>query len=335
MAFVFGVLIGVTSLAFLVLVIKLVVKLWRRYWSLDRRWKRVDDCGVGAEALNAACIRLIFDSGQEAYKELSVAVNRSIRKRVAAASFMYKILPPEHITVKDLDRQVDTGKSVKIIDINKAHSPPRCRVYLDRIITPKVVVDIDDLKLWCDVRQLFLKSGDDMAYALDSHFIAAVSSLLQEAGKEVPETGKVQWRTIRGGINRHAVAYALRTLATPLAVVLVNDHFVDEMTFKREIDEETVGYDGAGVVWIVTKKHDLVPDGTMFLFGAPEKLGRHFILEDVTAWFDKRAFKFEYFVYTSTGVTISHVRAVARVDFVGQDGLAWQTKKEPTDELPA
>jgi hypothetical protein len=289
------------------------------------------------------------DSGIQ--KQAEDAVNDYIRLKIREDGFFRRILPPVTITNDELDRQVDTDKPVKVVDkepdspaavsvpfgtmpSNRYIKGPRFRVMFDRILTPKFIKDVDELRTYnIDIRQVLSdNSVKDMLAEEDGKYIAVVNSLLGgSAGSTVTETNTVQWRSITGGVTRDNLAEAMKTLPkTPyhlnVATVLINNVTIwdivkfgrDEVggdmsqeLFKTGFSEQEL----MGRRWIITIKRDLVPDDTVFLFAEPKFHGKFYVLEDTTMYIDRRAYMLEFFAYESIGAAIANVAAVGRVDF--------------------
>ena len=279
------------------------------------------------------------------------AVNEFTRTRVREDGFYRKIIPPVQITNDDLDRQVDTDKPVVVVDkepgspaaisipfatlpINVYIRGPRYRVMFDRIVTPRFIKDIDELRTWqMDIRQVLSDNAiKDMLAEEDSKFLTAVNTALVGANQIVPASGVIQWETIFGGISRDTVQEALKIMPkTPshleVSTVLVNNVTIREI-LKWGYDEAGGDLSGSmlkngwaeidglmGVKWTVTIKRDLVPDDTFYMFGDPRFIGKSYLLEDTTMHIKREAFMIEFFAYETIGGSIGHTGGLARADF--------------------
>jgi hypothetical protein len=105
-------------------------------------------------------------------KEAIDAVNNSTRKKIREDRFFRRIILPVPIDNDKLDRQVSTGKPVKVankeqespaaisipfatLPINLYIRGPRYRVMLDRVVTPRFTKDTDELRTGImDIRQV-------------------------------------------------------------------------------------------------------------------------------------------------------------------------------------
>ena len=328
---VYGLLVGAVLVAAGLLLVRLVVAAWRRFWSLDRRWCRLEKAKGSVKAAKQLFMKLADGFN---YGDIEAAANRLIRNIVAECSFFGHIIPIEDITTADLDRQVGTDALIKVVDrvLPSGHTA-RNRVLFDRVMTPRFVKDIDELRVsYDDPRVIFRMLGTGLAHELDARFITVVNRLLCSAGKIVPESGVIQWFVLYGGITRSSIMEAFRRfahlwkLAAP-DVVLINTNMLrDILLLSRRGDNEEIKpgvYDDLvekGVRWVVTDKCDLVPDGAMYMFGPHKKLGRTFRLDRASLHFDRRAYDLQFFAHMLLGNVIFCSENIARVDFTCSRG---------------
>lgn len=283
-------------------------------------------------------------------KNAEDAVNAFIRVKMREDGFTRKIIPPIPLSNDDLDRQVDTDKPTIVLD-KEPNSPaaasipyatqtfaryiraPRYRVMFDRIVTPKFMKDVGELRTYdMDVRQILSDNAvKDMLAEEDGKFIATVNTLLGAVDVPVPETGVAQYQSIQGGISRDSVNDALKILpSTPshfeTATVLVNNITIKDVQkwgydeIGGELSEEILrqGFAERNLLncrWIVTIKTRLVVENQMYFFAEPKCLGKFFVLEDTTMHIKREAFMLEFFAYESVGAAIANVSAVARAVF--------------------
>jgi len=300
------------------------------------------------QVLNEELFSQLETPGME--KNALDAVNEFTRVRVREDGFYRKIIPPVQVSNDDLDRQVDTDKPVIVVDkepgspaaisipfatlpINVYIRGPRYRVMFDRIVTPRFVKDIDELRTWqMDIRQVLSDNAiKDMLAEEDSKFLTAVNTALVNPNVVVPLSGVVQWQTIFGGISRDTIQEALKVMPRTPSHLEVNTVLVNNVTVRELLKW---GYDEAGgdiagdflkkgwseldlmnVKWVVTIKRDMVPDDTMFFFGDPRFIGKSYLLEDTTMHIKREAFMIEFFAYETLGGSIGHTGGLARVDF--------------------
>ena len=300
------------------------------------------------QVLNEELFAQLETPGME--KNALDAVNEFTRVRVREDGFYRKIIPPVQVSNDDLDRQVDTDKPVVVVDkepgspaaisipfatlpINAYIRGPRYRVTFDRIVTPRFVKDIDELRTWqMDIRQVLSDNAiKDMLAEEDSKFLTAVNTALIGANQIVPTSGVIQWETVWGGISRDTVQESLKIMPKTPSHLEVNTVLVNNVTIREILKW---GYDEAGgdlsgdmlksgwseidlmgCKWVVTIKRNLVPDDTMYFFGDPRFIGKSYLLEDTTMHIKREAFMIEFFAYETLGGSIGHTGGLARADF--------------------
>lgn len=285
-------------------------------------------------------------------KNAEDAVNAFIRVKMREDGFWRKIIPPIPISNDDLDRQVDTDKPTIVLD-KEPNSPaavsvpyatqpfaryiraPRFRVMFDRILTPKFMKDVGELRTYdMDIRQILSDNAvKDMLAEEDGKAIATVNTILGATPDvALPETGVAQYQLVSGGISRDSVNDALKILpSTPAhletATVLVNNITVKDVQkwgydeIGGELSEEILrqGFAERNLLnarWIVTIKRRLVVDNDMYFFAEPKFLGKLFVLEDTTMHIKREAFMLEFFAYESIGSAIANSAGVGRATFV-------------------
>lgn len=279
------------------------------------------------------------------------AVNDFTRYRMREEGFWRRILPAVQISNEDLDRQVDTDKPVKIVD-REPDSPAaisvpfnnlpmsmyirgqRYRVMFDRIMSTRFQKDVDELRTYhIDIRQVLSDNSiKDMLAEEDRKFLAAVDLGLGGAADVVnTNSGVVQWETLYGGITRDTLQDAFKILPRTISrletgTVLVNNLTIREiMKFGREemggdFSQDLLknGWSDTKFMnanWIITIKHYLVPNDSMYLFADPKFMGKSYILEDTTMYIERKAFMLEFFAYETIGGAIGNTNSLARADF--------------------
>lgn len=310
-----------------------------------------DNKRIPTEVVNSTFLDKLQSEDPGLRKEAADAVNDFTRVKMREDGFARRILPPITISDDELDRQVDTDKPVKVVDkepgspgaisvpyatnpMNEYIRGPRYRVMFARMMTPKFVKDVEELRSYhMDIRQVLSDNSiKDMLAEEDGKFIyATVNALGGSAGATVTTTGAVQWRATTLEITRETLADSLKVMPSTAnrlenATALVNNiTSKDVIKFRRDeaggdlaqdlllkgFSEQTM----MGVRWIITIKQDIVPTNSVFYYAEPKFLGKFFILEDATMFMDRRAFMIEFFAYQSIGAAIGNTAAVARYDF--------------------
>lgn len=279
------------------------------------------------------------------------AVNDFTRTRMREDGFYRRILPPLEISNDELDRQVDTDLPVKVVD-KEVESPAaisipfatlpsnvyirgdRYRVMFDRIVTPRFMKDVDELRTYVmDIRQVLSDNSiKDMLAEEDAKFIAAVNGIMLGPDVPVPYNGNVvQWETIEGGITRETVQDARKIMPRGPSSLEAHTALINNVTIK-EVEkwgrDEMGGDFSQDVVkngwsetefmnmrWIISIKRDLIPDDTIFMFSDPKFMGKSYMLEDTTMYMRREAFMIEFFAYQTMGGSIGHPGGLARADF--------------------
>jgi hypothetical protein len=284
-------------------------------------------------------------------KQAIDAVNDFTRTKMREDGFYRRIIPPLTITNDELDRQVDTDKPVKVVD-KEPDSPaavsipfatlptnfyirgPRYRVMFDRIVSPRAVKDVDELRTYViDIRQVLSDNMiKDMLAEEDSKFITAFN--LAVGAKDTVNTlsETVQYETISGGITRETLVDALKVMPKTPSHFEVETCLVNNITIKEllKFGRDEMGGDFSQDIikngwaetnflncrWIVTIKRNLVQDNEMYMFASPKFIGKNYELEPTTMYIRREAYMLEYFSYNTQGGSFGHTNGLAKVEFV-------------------
>jgi len=288
-------------------------------------------------------------------KEAREGVRDFLRMRAREDGAYRQIQPPIMVGREDLNKQLETNKPCIIKDkepnsagavsvpfgsvpMNHYMDTERYIVTFDRILSRRYRADVGDLLTYdLDIRKIFndlmLK---DLLYEEDERALTAadvaVGTLNATTGTRVTSTGAMGYVTV-GSLNRVSLANARKGLGETdnklaPAVALINHNTIWDVV---ALGRDTVGGDLAermftdgfsqerimNLNWIVTIKHDLVPDDIMYQFTEPDALGDFFILEDITVWTKHEAYMFEMFAYESIGGIIGNDAGVCKSSFTG------------------
>jgi len=301
------------------------------------------------QLLNETIFEQLSTPGME--KQAIDAINDFTRTRMREDGFYRRIMPPLKISNDELDRQVDTDKPVKVVDkepespaaislpfgslpINTYIRGPRYRVSFDRIVTPRFVKDVDELRTYVmDIRQVLSDNAiKDMLAEEDSKFITGVNATMIGADTPVPYNDNVvQWETIEGGITRETLLDAFKIMPRGPSHLEVHTVLINNVTIKEvmKFGRDEMGGDFSqdifrngwaetdfmGARWIITIKRDLIPDDSVFMFSDPKFIGKSYLLEDSTMYIKREAFMLEFFAYETCGGSIGHSGGLARADF--------------------
>jgi len=219
----------------------------------------------------------------------------------------------------------------------------RWLVTFSRIATAmfnKDVAELHDYDL--DIRQVISDNAlKDLQAEEDGKFIQTCNSILSNdtmnANQLVPYgPGGAPislWKTLSGGLTRENVVEAKKLMMAAGARLRPQTALVNQKTgveFEKWTREEVGGDMAQNILlngwageankwcalnWITTIKDDLVRDNTMFLFAAPEFIGRLYFLEDTTMYVKREGPMLSWYAYEMLGGGIANVAAVSRVDF--------------------
>jgi hypothetical protein len=267
------------------------------------------------------------------------------RTKMREESYSDLIVPPITVTNDDLVRQYDTDLPAMIID-KEVDNPParsvafrtqpdnwyieslRYRVLFDRVLSPKFVKDITELRTnVMDIRQVMADNAvKDMAAEKDTRWQAAFLNVLGTLDSVQPATGVVQYQTINGGMDRDGLVEGKKIMnRTPFLLepkrALTN--FVSWKEFEKWGRDEMGGDLSEKIVidgmmeakflkldWIVTIKRTLVPDSYVYHFADEKFIGKNFILEEPTLSIKRDSFMLEYFLYLEMGAAIGHAAGI-------------------------
>ena len=283
-------------------------------------------------------------------KQAVDAVNDFTRTKMREDGFYRRIIPPLTITNDELDRQVDTDKPVKVVD-KEPDSPaavsipfatlptnfyirgPRYRVMFDRIVSPRAVKDVDELRTYViDIRQVLSDNMiKDMLAEEDSKLITAFNASVGQIDTDNPLSGVPQYETIAGGITRETLVDALKVMPKTPSHFEVETCLVNNITIKEllKFGRDEMGGDFSQDIikngwaetnflncrWIVTIKRNLVQDNEMYMFASPKFIGKNYELEPTTMYIRREAYMLEYFSYNTQGGSFGHTNGLAKVLF--------------------
>jgi len=227
----------------------------------------------------------------------------------------------------------------------------RWLVTFSRIATPmfnKDVAELHDYDL--DIRQVISDNSlKDLQAEEDGKLIQACNNLMShapgtavEAGSTISELGlgtdatNVLWYDGGGTkpiLTRENLVEAKKRMSRTTSrlapeMALCNTrtamHFEgwnrDQAGADHSQSMITDGFAGnydtwADLKWVTTIKDDLVPDGSIFFFAAPEFLGRLYFLEDTTMYVKREGPMISFYAYEMLGGGIANTAAVSRTDF--------------------
>ena len=299
--------------------------------------------------LNETLIEQLGTPGMQ--KQAEDAVTAFTRTKMREDGFWRRVMPPTTVSNDDLDRQVDTDKPVIVVDkeadsraavslpfgtlpTNVYIRGPRYRVAFSRIVSPRFVKDVDELRTWTmDIRQVLSDNSiKDMLAEEDGVFISACNQVMLGPDVPVPYNGNFpQWVTIAGGITRETVQESRKIMPRGPSRLEAHTFLINNVTIKEfeKFGRDEMGGDFSqdiakngwaatdfmNMKFIITIKHGLVPDDTGFMFSDPKFIGKSFELDPTTMYIRREAYMLEFFAYETIGGAIGHSGGIARVDF--------------------
>lgn len=302
-----------------------------------------------AEQENQAWFEMLSNPATE--KQAVDAINDFTRVKIREDSFWERIMPTLPITNDELDRQLGTDKPVKIVD-KEPGSPaalsipfatltrnfyirgPKYAVMFARLVTPKAVKDVDELRTYyMDIRQIVSDNMiKDLLAEYDSKAISAVETALIGVNTNVPWSGVPQWVELHGGITRENMMESFKVMPRTdahlqAAKCLVNNVTIydflkwDRLEAGGDLSQDWLknGWSQTRFAerdWLTTVKRDLVPDSRQYMFADPQFVGKSFELEGTTMFIKREAYMLEFFSYTTRGGSLGHTGGLAIVDYV-------------------
>ena len=220
----------------------------------------------------------------------------------------------------------------------------RWLVTFSRIATPmfnKDVAELHDYDL--DIRQIISDNAlKDLQAEEDGKFIQACNSVLsndqmianQSLAVGPKGSNVILWPTKLGtGLTREVMVTAKALMLGANARLRPQTCLCNQRTAMEfeKWGRAGVGGDMAqsiavngwaaetqkwfGMNWITTNKDDLVLDGDLFMFAAPEYLGRLYFLEDTTMFVKREGPMISWYAYEMLGGGIANTGALSKFQF--------------------
>jgi hypothetical protein len=293
---------------------------------------------VSAEALNAAFFERLEDS--EGRREV---IDRSIlyiKKRLREESFARKILKPQTITLKDIQRDVKTDTVYKVVDIepdstamelNFRGQPTGRFVESARYIVPFQTISTElyektEQELYAYEMPLIQviqeNNVKDIQEAEDGQFIRLITLAVAATGKTIDEPAAAAF-SLPGitetfslidedRLDSTTMLMSKPTFNTILSLgptIFGNDLagkvFVDGYSFNQVLSKKL----------IVSIKSDLLPKGVVWVFTEQRYLGHFFTLQSLKFFIDKYAYWVSWITWEDVGMNIGNIRSIARYRF--------------------
>lgn len=212
--------------------------------------------------------------------------------------------------------------------------PRRYAVTGTLIMSPRVSVFKQQLRTYnFDVRKVWADNiVKDTLAEEDYQGIAAINALLLGAETNMYGTGVPQWRTIGGGITRNSVVEGAKiTVNTNFAIqsesaLCTVATLMDVMKWGRDeaggdLAESMIKGNGwtnlklVGLNWYGTIKRWIVPNGSIYYFGAPKALGTSILFDQTQMFVEQKIHRYTFFTSHEIGTVFVNTAALGRADF--------------------
>jgi hypothetical protein len=298
-----------------------------------------------------AIIKSIMEAPDGECKNAATASENLIRRRIRENGFLRRIIPPVKKTDADLDSFLDSelpgiieememdqpgAKTMSFADTpdTEFYRGDKFLVVFQKISSPEFTKLTDELRTYKnDFRKIVEDNAmKDIQTEEDFTAVATFDEIVGSASG-VGLAGVKQHHEIAGDITRDTYVQTLDPLQDRQlnnAMYLLNrksgNRFltfdykdiggISEATFKDGLEGLSEGK-VYGIRHLFTIKNDIVPDGYVYKFAEPDFLGRFYILEDLTAYVEKKKDVLRFSMHEKIGVTIPNVAAVDLTVFTG------------------
>jgi len=317
---------------------------------------------MNVQATNRTWIDSLFSDDPFIQKEGSAKLGGYLKLRAREGSIWAKIRPPIDVDWEDCDQQVDTLKPCIVRDLEpetpSAYSMPfggvpfdsyvgtgRYRLLFDRVKSRRFTGDVANLRMYTmDIRQVFndllLK---DILAEIDRKAITTVDALAGTinvgTGTRATEVEAKGYIALGGPVSRDTLALMSEALPSTNRHLDPACSLINNITAKRlmALDHDAIGGPLAqdifvngvteqkimGTTFYTTIKTDLVATNIIYQFAAPDYLGDHAVLEDITVSVKKEDYMFEMFGYMMLGGSVRNLGAFAKGSFSGSTAGTW------------
>lgn len=277
--------------------------------------------------------------------------SRFIRERQREEGFMRKFLPPEEVSDSELSIVTWTDKPIVVGNFEAGSpaaisvsyggtpnevfiQPRRYQVTGTLILSPRVAVFKQQLRTYdFDVRKVWADNiVKDTLTEEDANGISTINAILLGADVNMYGTGVPQWRTIGGGITRNSVVEGAKILVntdfaiqTESALCTVAT-LMDVMKWGRDeaggdLAESMIRGNGwvnlklVGLNWYGTIKRWIVPNNSIYYFGAPKTLGTSILFDPTQMFVEQRIHRYTFFTSHEIGTVFVNTASLGRADF--------------------
>lgn len=309
---------------------------------------------MGTKAAQVANEAWLEQLSNPATQKTAVAgLDKFIRAELREEGAYRKILPMEQAKDENLVPWIGTDapvliqwkepRSVGAMTIPFAGNPrgvtirgENFPIFFNTIVGPRYMKDVNSLRVYpYDIRQVLtdhclrdIQEEEDRRW-----FVDTVDAVLGTVNTASPATGYVQYRGLSGGWGRENVVESMKIIRggpTKTAAALCVINSVTAIDFMKWGFDEVGGdksqdilWNGdsswaenefLNVKWLITIKHGLVGNGTIYQFGQPEYMGYSYYLTDVTMYAERHAERIEFYPFETIGGALGNFGAIGRAD---------------------
>ncbi len=279
-------------------------------------------------------------------REGSIARNILTPQNISQADIYPRLEDDDPSYIGEIEPDTPGAVVTPLADRPESHyfKGKRYEARFGRVHTPRQIKEVAQLLTYkYDLRRILSDMNlKDLLSLEDTRFLRTVNTLLANGETDaqgnlkpqevLPSTGVIQWDTLNAGIDVSSIADALTVplrsnLGMKASTALINLNFATQLMkinrndFGGDIAEEVkrTGFterEWMGVRWLITIKNWLVPDGTMYMFGPQEFIGKTLILQDATMSVRKDDYMISFWAYELVAQVIANIGAVWRVDLL-------------------
>ncbi len=304
--------------------------------------------------LNQKIISGLMSDSPAIVKQAAENTTAFTRKMLMENSFTHRFLPAETLLPEDITEDINEIKPYKMVPLEpnsrgavtvQFGTTPNTmifdsesyRVYINRIVSPRLTMDTMQLMRYrYDIREVlmdkqtkYIELEKDRRFLDGIHFALKTTMSLGALGNH--QRTPTQIRHFPSGMTRENLVDGKGIMRTTNAhlnpvAALCNEKTWNEFAklYPDEIGENTaedIMLNGMGerrflgLDWVVSIKHELIPDGFVYYFASPDYLGKHYVVEDLTMWVKHEAYMLSAFQWTAAGAAIGNISGLALADF--------------------
>ncbi|MFH1573499.1 MAG: hypothetical protein ABIG68_05915 [Acidobacteriota bacterium] len=302
---------------------------------------------------NRTVIDAVFSRDPGIQKDAQDVTNEYLQRKAREDGIMRGVLAPQTVTPDELDPQVGTESPTKIYEV-EPYQPPavvvpfgttstaleilgvRGLVVFHKITTPRHRKDKYLLMTYRnDIRQVI--TDNDLREILEEEDVTSFS-LIDEilggaADTPLAAAGNVAlWQNIAGGLTPDTWAAMMQIMPKATSrfrtsTVVMNQVLAERLTawdgdeltqnmLEEVNDRGWIKTKFKGRNLLITIKRNVIADDEIYMFAAPNQLGRFFVLQDVTMYPKAEGSILEWWSEEVIGITLQPI-GCAKVTLTG------------------